>query len=46
MSFNKENDKFEGWIYFVTNLVNNKKYIGQTTVTIKSRWDQHISKAI
>lgn len=45
MSFNKENNKYEGWIYFVTNLVNNKKYIGQTTVTINSRWNQHISKS-
>lgn len=45
MSFNKENNKYEGWIYFVTNKVNNKKYIGQTTVTINIRWNQHVSKS-
>lgn len=28
-------------IYLVTNKINNKKYIGQTTRTLKERWSQH-----
>lgn len=34
-----------GKIYKVTNLINNKIYIGQTTKTIDERLKQHISKA-
>ena len=30
-----------GIIYKVTNLVNNKIYIGQTERTLKERWEQH-----
>ncbi len=29
-------------IYLIINLINNKKYVGQTTKTIKQRWDRHI----
>ncbi len=32
-----------GYIYLITNLINNKKYIGQTSNTIKQRWQQHCS---
>ena len=30
-----------GFIYKITNLVNNKIYIGKTTFTIESRWNRH-----
>lgn len=30
-----------GYIYLVTNLINDKHYIGQTNFTIKKRWEQH-----
>ena len=31
-----------GYIYQITNLVNDKKYIGLTTSTIQERWKQHL----
>lgn len=34
-----------GYIYKITNIVNNKIYIGLTTQTIKERWRQHASSA-
>lgn len=34
-----------GFIYKVTNLINNKVYIGQTSLTICQRWEAHIKKA-
>ena len=34
-----------GCIYEVTNTVNNKIYIGQTTKTVARRWQQHLSAA-
>lgn len=35
----------EGFIYKVTNKENGKIYIGQTTRTIKERWDEHTRNA-
>ena len=31
-----------GFIYVIENIVNNKKYIGQTTRTVKIRWTEHL----
>lgn len=31
-----------GYIYLITNKVNNKKYVGKTELSIKTRWKQHI----
>jgi predicted GIY-YIG superfamily endonuclease len=31
-------------IYKITNSINNKVYIGQTTLTLQKRWHQHCSK--
>lgn len=33
---------FNGYIYLVTNTVNGKQYVGQTTTTIPKRWKQHV----
>lgn len=35
-----------GYIYVITNIKNNKKYIGQTTKSVKARWKQHLNNAI
>lgn len=42
MSYNRKTNMYEGYIYKCTNLINNKIYIGQTTRTIKQRWNEHI----
>lgn len=34
-----------GYIYKVTNVINNKVYIGQTTDTLEKRWKRHINSA-
>lgn len=34
-----------GYIYKITNLINNKLYIGKTVTSIAHRWDQHKSAA-
>lgn len=31
-----------GYIYVITNQINDKQYIGQTVNTIKRRWQEHI----
>lgn len=42
--FNKKTGMYEGYIYLLTNVVNNKKYVGQTTRTIKQRLEEHFTK--
>lgn len=45
MAYNKKDNKYVGYIYCITNNVNNKKYIGQTHKTIHRRFSLHISDA-
>lgn len=35
-------NKIHGYIYMITNLINNKVYIGQTIYPINSRFSRHI----
>ena len=35
-----------GYIYIITNNINQKKYVGQTTQTIEKRWAEHCYDAI
>lgn len=37
----ERNGKYIGCIYCVTNILNNKKYIGQTMRSINRRWNAH-----
>ena len=43
--FNKKDNLYHGYIYRVTNNINNKVYIGQTSTSIEKRWTQHKSAA-
>ena len=43
MSYNKETGMYEGYIYLITNKVNGKQYVGQTSRTIKERCYEHFS---
>ena len=38
---NKDTNKYEGYIYCITNTLNNKKYIGQTIQRPSHRWSHH-----
>lgn len=46
MSYNIGDNTYTGYIYKITNDINNKVYIGQTTTTIPNRWHGHMSAAI
>lgn len=35
-----------GYIYLITNLLNNKKYVGQTIKSPKDRWKEHIYRGL
>lgn len=35
-----------GYIYKITNTINNKCYIGQTSKTIEKRWREHVAMSI
>lgn len=41
MSFNKETQMYEGYIYMIENDINHKKYIGQTMSTLEDRFRGH-----
>lgn len=43
MSYNKETQCWEGFIYCIINKTNGKQYIGQTLTTIEHRMGQHFS---
>ena len=46
MSYNIDTGMYEGYIYKVTNQINNHMYIGQTMRTIDIRWKEHIKNAV
>ena len=41
MAFNSKTNMYEGYIYKISCDIDDKIYIGQTTRTIKERWDEH-----
>lgn len=41
ISYDKNTNMYEGYIYLIQNTVNNKKYVGQTIRTIKERLYEH-----
>lgn len=45
MSYNYNTNMFEGYIYMITNELNNKQYIGQTTTTLENRLMGHVRKS-
>lgn len=45
MAYNTKDKTYTGYIYCITNMVNGKKYIGQTRKTIQRRFSLHISDA-
>ena len=45
MAYNKNTGLYEGFIYKIYSNNTSKIYIGQTTVSISSRWSQHIYRS-
>lgn len=41
--YNNITQKYEGYIYIISNDINNKVYIGQTIETVEKRYKDHIS---
>ena len=46
LSYNVNDNTYTGYIYKITNDINNKVYIGQTMVTITDRWHGHMSSVL
>lgn len=46
MSYNVTDNTYTGYIYKITNDINNKVYIGQTITTIADRWHGHMSSVL
>lgn len=46
MSYNVDTEMYEGYIYKIFNDINDKLYVGQTTMTIAERWHCHMSAAL
>lgn len=42
MSYNAKTNMYDGYIYKATNIVNGKVYIGQTSITVEHRWNEHL----
>lgn len=45
MSYNKETELYDGYIYCITNKLNCKQYVGQTLRSVDIRFNCHLSEA-
>lgn len=45
MGYNKDTNMYEGYIYKITNIKNQKAYIGQTITSVEHRIGQHFSNS-